>query len=111
MKLLYKILLSTISINSILYANIDTDIIESQPEIIFQFEKLKKTQENLALQVDFNKAVLHLSKNELNEAIELFKKTSTILEIPSYLNIGIAYYKLNSIDNAIVYLNKIYEKQ
>jgi tetratricopeptide (TPR) repeat protein len=111
MKLLYKIFLSTLTINSILYANIDTDIIESQPEIIFQFEKLKKTQENLALQVDFNKAVLHLSKNELNEAIELFKKTSTILEIPSYLNMGIAYYKLNSIDNAIVYLNKIYEKQ
>ncbi|MBU0925777.1 tetratricopeptide repeat protein [bacterium] len=111
MKLLYKIFLSTLTINSILYANIDTDIIESQPEIIFQFEKLKKTQENLALQVDFNKAVLHLSKNELNEAIELFKITSTILEIPSYLNMGIAYYKLNSIDNAIVYLNKIYEKQ
>jgi len=111
MKLLYKIFLSTLTINSILYANIDTDIIESQPEIIFQFEKLKKTQENLALQVDFNKAVLHLSKNELNEAIELFKKTSTILEIPSYLNMGIAYFKLNSIDNAIVYLNKIYEKQ
>ena len=110
MKLLYKILLSTLAINSILYANIDKDIIESQPEIIFQFEKLKKTQENLALQVDFNKAVLHLSKNEFNEAIELFKKTSKILEIPSYLNIGIAYYKLDSIDNAIVYLNKIYEK-
>ena len=110
MKLLYKILLSSLAINSILYANIDKDIIESQPEIIFQFEKLKKSQENLALQVDFNKAVLHLSKNEFNESIELFKKTSTILEIPSFLNIGIAYYKLNSVDNAIVYLNKIYEK-
>ena len=109
MKLLYKILLGTFAFNSILYVN--ADIIESQPEIIFQFEKLKKTQENLALQVDFNKAVLHLSKNEYNEAIELFKKTTKILEIPSFLNIGIAYYKLNSIDNAIVYLNKIYEKE
>lgn len=108
MKLVYKILLASLSMNSILYAN--TDLIESQPEIIFQFEKLKKSQENLALQIDFNKAVLHLSKNEYNEAIELLKKTAVILEVPSYLNIGIAYYKLNSIDNAIVYLNKIYEK-
>ena len=108
MKLLHKILLGTFAFNTILYLN--ADVIESQPEIIFQFEKLKKTQENLALQVDFNKAVLHLSKNEYNEAIELFKKTAKILEIPSYLNIGIAYYKLNSIDNSIVYLNKIYEK-
>ena len=109
MKLLYKILLGTFAFNTILYVN--ADVIESQPEIIFQFEKLKKTQENLALQVDFNKAVLHLSKNEYNEAINLFKKTAKILEIPSYLNIGIAYYKLNSVDNAIVYLNKIYEKE
>jgi len=109
MKLLYKILLGTFTINSILYSNMD--VIESQPEIIFQFEKLIKSQENLALQVDFNKAVLHLSKNEYSEAILLLKKTAKILEIPSYLNIGIAYYKLNSIDNAIVYLNKIYEKE
>ncbi|MDY0051099.1 MAG: tetratricopeptide repeat protein [Aliarcobacter sp.] len=109
MKLLYKILLGTFTINSILYANMD--VIESQPEIIFQFEKLIQSQENLALQVDFNKAVLHLSKNEYNKAILLLKKTAKILEIPSYLNIGIAYYKLNSIDNAIVYLNKIYENE
>ena len=109
MKLLYKILLSTFAFNTILY--VKADVLESQPEIIFQFEKLNKTQENLALQVDFNKAVLHLSKNEYNEAIDLFKKTAKILEIPSYLNIGIAYYKLNSVDNAIVYLNKIYEKE
>ena len=109
MKLVYKLLLIMTFGNCILYAN--EDLIESQPEIIFQFEKLKKSQENLSLQIDFNKAVLHLSKNEYNEAIDLFKKTSNILEVPSYLNMGIAYYKLDSIDNAIVYLNKIYEKQ
>ena len=73
MKLVYKLLFFIIYINHILYANEDT--IESQPEIIFQFDKLKKTQENLALQVDFNKAVLHLSKNEYEEAIKLFEKT------------------------------------
>ena len=72
MKLVYKLLLITYFCNSILYAN--EDVIESQPEIVFEFEKLKKTQENLALQVDFNKAVLHLSKNEYEEAILLFKR-------------------------------------
>jgi tetratricopeptide (TPR) repeat protein len=108
MNLVYKLLLTFLFINYTLYAN--EDLIESQPEIIFQFEKLKKSQENLALQIDFNKAVLHLSKDEYEEAIKLFEKTSKIIEVPSYLNMGIAYYKLGSIDNAIVYLNKIYEK-
>ena len=86
MKLVYKLLFIIFS-NYILYAN--EDLIESQPEIIFQFEKLKKSQENLSLQIDFNKAVLHLSKNEYEDAIKLFEKTSKILEVPSYLNIGI----------------------
>ncbi|GGD36498.1 hypothetical protein GCM10012288_08160 [Malaciobacter pacificus] len=106
MKLLYKLLL--IFCCNILYAN---DLIESQPEILFKFDKLKKSQKNLALQVDFNKAVLLLSKGEYKEAIELFKKTEGIMYVPSNLNIGIAYYKLNSIDNAILYLTKIYENE
>ena len=110
MNLLYKLVFIVLFINYTLYAA-EENLIESQPEIIFQFEKLKKSQENLSLQIDFNKAVLHLSKNEYEEAIKLFEKTSKILEVPSYLNMGIAYYKLNSIDKAIVYLNKIYEKQ
>lgn len=109
LKLLCKISIFIFFFNGILYAN--EGVIESQPEIIFEFEKLKKTQENLALQIDFNKAVLHLSKNEYEEAILLFKKTSKIIEIPSFLNIGIAYYRMNSVDNAILYLNKIYEKE
>lgn len=109
MKLLYKIFIFLFLFNNILYAV--EGVIESQPEITFEFEKLKKSQENLALQIDFNKAVLYLSKNEYENAIELFKKTSNILEIPSSLNIGIAYYKMNSVDNAVVYLNKIYEKE
>lgn len=107
--LVYKILLSSILLCSNLYAK--KDLIESQPEIIFQFDKLKKSQENFSLQVDFNKAVLLLSKNEYKKSIEIFERTAKILQVPSYLNIGIAYYKLNSIDNAIVYLNKIYENE
>lgn len=107
MKLVYKLLVIVIFVNYTLYAK---DLIESQPEIVFQFEKLKKSQENLSLQIEFNKAVLHLNKNEYEDAIKLFLKTSKLLEIPSFLNIGIAYYKLGSIDKSIVYLNKIYEK-
>ncbi len=44
------------------------------------------------------------------EAIEILKNTSKYLQIPSYLNIGIAYYKLNSIHNAKIYLDRIFEK-
>ncbi len=91
--------------------NAKENLLQSQPEIIFNFEKLVKSQENLALQVEFNKAVLLLSKNKYEESIKIFKKTVNIIEIPSYLNIGIAYYKLNSIDMAVIYLNKIYENK
>jgi len=87
----------------------EKSVIDSQPEILFQFEKLKKNQENISLQVDFNKAILYLESNEYEKAIELFKKTGKILKIPSFLNIGIAYYKMDSIHNAKVYLNKIYD--
>ena len=109
MKILFKILFFIFYLNSLVYANIDT--IESQPEIIFQFDKLRKTQESLQLQVDFNKAVLFLSKGEYEESIKLFEKTLNFLELPSILNIGIAYYKLNSIDNAVIYFNKIYQNE
>lgn len=108
MKFFKKVFLILLLLTNISYSN---DIIESQPEILFKFENLKKTHENLALQVEFNKAVLHLNRNEYEKAIELFLKTSKILQIPSFLNIGIAYYKMNSIDNAIIYLNKIYENE
>jgi tetratricopeptide (TPR) repeat protein len=107
--LVYKIVLVSTLLCSTLYAK--KDLIESQPEIIFQFDKLKKSQKNLSLQVDFNKAVLLLSKSEYKKSIKIFESTAKILEVPSFLNIGIAYYKLNSIDNAIVYLNKIYENE
>lgn len=85
------------------------DIIDSQPEIFFKYDKLKESQEKFKLQVDFNKAILFLEKEEYKKAIKLFKKTSQILKIPSFLNIGIAYYKSNQIENAVLYLNNIYE--
>lgn len=85
------------------------DIIDSQPEILFKYDKLKKNQEKLRLQVEFNKAILLLEREEYKKAIDILKETSSILKIPSFLNIGIAYYKLNQIDNALLYLNNIYE--
>lgn len=87
----------------------DDIIIDSQPEIIFKYDKLKKDQERFKLQVEFNKAILLLEKSEYEKAIKVFKETSSILKIPSFLNIGIAYYKLGQMDNALLYLNNIYE--
>ncbi|MFA9373520.1 MAG: tetratricopeptide repeat protein [Poseidonibacter sp.] len=106
---IFKSLLVTSLILTTLKAN--NNLLESQPEIIFNFEKLVKSQKNLALQVEFNKAVLLLSKKEYKESIKIFEKTVSIIEIPSFLNMGIAYYKLNSIDKAVIYLNKIYENK
>ncbi len=88
---------------------VEKPVIESEPEILFQFDKLKRNQENIALKVDFNKAILYLESKEYEKAIVLLKKTATFLKIPSFLNIGIAYYKLNSIHNAKLYLQKIYD--
>ena len=84
-------------------------IYESQPQILFNEEELIDTQESVALEVDFNNAVLHLENGEYLEAITLFKKTAKILKIPSFLNIGIAYYKLDSTNNAYLYLKKIHD--
>ncbi len=85
------------------------DNIDSQPEILFKYDKLKEKQEKFRLQVEFNKAILHLEKNEYIKAIKLLKETSKILKIPSLLNIGIAYYKLDQKENALLYLNNIYD--
>ena len=81
---------------------------DSYPEIVYKYKKLKKNHENMTLQVDFNKAVLLLEKEKYEEAISIFKRTAQINQIPSFLNIGIAYYKLNNTHNALLYLNKVY---
>ncbi|RXJ99596.1 hypothetical protein CRU98_06105 [Arcobacter sp. CECT 8986] len=82
--------------------------IESQPEIIFNYDKIKEKQNSFSLQFDFNKAVLMMEKEEYKKAIELFKQTATAIKIPSFLNIAIAYYKLGEIENAKLYLHNIY---
>jgi tetratricopeptide (TPR) repeat protein len=87
----------------------ETQLYESGPNVIFHYDHLSKKEKEIALQVDFNNAVFYLEQDQYLKAIKLFKRTATILKVPSFLNIGIAYYKLNSINNAYLYLKKIYD--
>ncbi|MFA7090380.1 MAG: hypothetical protein WC149_00860 [Arcobacteraceae bacterium] len=103
MKLFFLLLLlSTFS-----FARLD-DTTEALPNILFTYDKLKKQHTVTTLQVDFNKGVSLLEKKEYEKSIEIFKQTAQVLRIPSFLNIGIAYYKLNSFNNAKIYLNQIH---
>ncbi len=84
-------------------------VVESQPQILFEHKKLTTQQEKRELIVKFNTAVLYLEKKQYLKAITLFKESSKILKIASFLNIGIAYYKLDSQKNSYLYLKKIYD--
>ena len=83
--------------------------IESQPQILFEYDSLIESQEKRELIVKFNTAVLYLEQDKYVQAIRLFKQSSKLLKIASFLNIGIAYYKLDSYKNAYLYLKKIYD--
>lgn len=102
------VLLFFVFCNTVLYAN---NVIESQPQVIFELDRLKSSNENLEIQVDFNKAVLHFKKGEFDEALRLFEKTSQIFEVPSILNMGIIYYKQSNKEKAIKFFSKIYAKK
>ncbi len=111
MKKLNNIILYTFFV-SLFFSNlhgVDGKTTESQPQILFEHENLKEAQNRRELLIKFNTAVLYLEQEEYVHAIKLFKQSSQILKIPSYLNIGIAYYKLGSINNAYLYLRKIYD--
>jgi hypothetical protein len=83
--------------------------IESQPQILFEHEKLMSEQDKRELLLKFNTAVLYLEEEKYKHAISLLKQSSKLLKVPSYLNIGIAYYKLDSHNNAYLYLKKLYD--
>ena len=74
--------------------------IESQPEILFKYKNLFSAQEKTSLKIKFNNAVLYLQQKKYQQAISLFKQTEKLMKVPSWLNIGIAYYKLKSQNNA-----------
>ncbi|MCK5111558.1 MAG: tetratricopeptide repeat protein [Arcobacteraceae bacterium] len=87
----------------------ENKIIESQAQILFNYENLSKAQKEVALKIKFNNAVLYLEQEQYQKAIKLFKQTEKLMKVPSWLNIGIAYYKLESQNNAYLYLKKIYD--
>jgi len=89
--------------------SLENKTIESQPQILFEHQNLEDKQERRELLLKFNTAVLYLEQEKYLHAIQLLKQSSKILKVPSYLNIGIAYYKLNSENNAYLYLKKIYD--
>ncbi len=108
-KILVCKILGTLLFSNILYAK--KELTQSQPEILFSFEKLQQSQENLELQVEFNKAVLLLNRAEYKKSIEMFENTSKYLFVPSQLNIAIAYFKQDDMENAKKYFNVIFTNE
>jgi len=105
---LFKILISITFLSCSLFAKVSNEY-ESQPNVIFNNAYIKKQSNNLELRINFNNAVLYLEQEKYIKAINLFKVTANKLKVPSYLNIGIAYYKLKSSNNAYLYLKKLYD--
>ncbi|MDX4048928.1 hypothetical protein Q6A75_08270 [Aliarcobacter skirrowii] len=103
-KFIYKIFLTIILISNILYAN---DILKSQPQIIFELDKL----DELEVSNEFNKAVLLFNKQRYKEAYDIFEKTKVVYEIPSLLNMAIILLKDNKKEEAITLFSEIYSKK
>ena len=103
-----QLLVSFIFIAPIVLFSLENKTIESQPQILFEHKNLKDAQSKRELLIKFNTAVLYLEQEKYQHAIALLKQSAKLLKIPSYLNIGIAYYKLKSNNNAYLYLKKIY---
>lgn len=82
--------------------------LKAQPEILFDYKKFKDSQQESAAQLEFNKAVVLLRDKKYQQAIEIFKITAKVYKFPSYLNIGISFYKLDSNKNAKLYFDKIF---
>ena len=104
-----KNILPFILLFPIVLFSVENKTIESQPQILFEHQNLQDKHEKRELLLKFNTAVLYLEQEKYLHAIKLLKQSSKILKVPSYLNIGIAYYKLNSNNNAYLYLKKIYD--
>ncbi|MEA2016943.1 MAG: hypothetical protein U9N59_00725 [Campylobacterota bacterium] len=104
-----QLLVSFIFLVPIVLFSIENKTIESQPQILFEHKNLKDGQTKRELLIKFNTAVLYLEQEKYQHAIALLKQSAKLLKIPSYLNIGIAYYKLKSNKNAYLYLKKIYD--
>jgi len=104
-----KTIFSFILLLPIVLFSLENKTVESQPQILFEHKTLLDKHEKRELLLKFNTAVLYLEQEKYLHAIKLLKQSSKILKVPSYLNIGIAYYKLKSNNNAYLYLKKIYD--
>jgi hypothetical protein len=82
---------------------------ESQPNILKENKYIKKQLSLYESKTQFNIAVLYLEQEKYLKAISIFKKTANKLKVESFLNIGIAYYKLKSQNNSYLYLKKLYD--
>ena len=84
---------------------------ESQSNFLSKRKSLIKTQQKKELQLLFNKAVMHLQKEQYQEAIDFFEKTKQIMPLASELNQGVAYYKLNDINRSQALFTKIIQDE
>ena len=82
---------------------------KSQPEVLFDYSKIKSSLETTNAQSQFNKGVVLLGQKKYKQAIDIFKQTAQFYQLPSYLNIAISYYRLKSNANAKLYFEKIYD--
>ena len=108
-KNLIKLKVILLVLTSNLLAKTNDIIYESSSDTIIKQKKIKQLNKKIDYQLIFNKGVLALHNKEFKRAIKYFKKSASYLKIPSFLNIGIAYYKLGSQKNAYLYLKKIYD--
>jgi len=87
MNICKKILISLILILPFHLFSKENKTIESQPQILFEHEKLTSDQDKRELLLKFNTAVLYLEEKKYKHAIGLLKQSSKLLKVPSYLNI------------------------
>jgi len=88
---------------------LNANTLKSQPDIIFDYKSLVDSKNKIELHLEFNKAVRLMEQQKYKEAIESFKKSSSMLQVPSYLNMAIAYYNIENFDEAKKYFAMIYE--
>ena len=87
----------------------DIPAYESQANILKENKYIKKQLSLYESRMQFNIAVLYLEQEQYQKAIKIFKTTAKKLKVESFLNIGIAYYKLKSNNNSFLYLKKLYD--
>ncbi len=92
-----------------LHLFLNANTLKSHPDILFDYKNLVDSKNKIEIHLEFNKAVRLMEQKNYKEAIESFKKSSSLLQVPSYLNMAIAYYNIENLDEAKKYFSMIYE--